>query len=101
MYVKTTGKDAPKAIAAAQKVWKGYATEFPFEYSFLDDDFNRMYKDDQRTGTLLNVFAIAAILISCLGLFGLATLYSTGENKRNRHKKGIGCKRHKLDHVAF
>ena len=53
MYVKTTGKDAPKAIAAAQKVWKGYVSEFPFEYSFLDDDFNRMYKDDQRQGRYL------------------------------------------------
>ena len=53
MYVKTTGKDAPKAIAAAQKVWKRYVSEFPFEYSFLDDDFNKMYQDDQRAGSFL------------------------------------------------
>jgi putative ABC transport system permease protein len=91
MYVKTTGKDAPKAIAAAQKVWKGYASEFPFEYSFLDDDFNRMYKDDQRTGTLFNVFAIAAILISCLGLFGLATYTAQVKTKEIGIRKVLGA----------
>jgi putative ABC transport system permease protein len=91
MYVKTTGKDAPKAITAAQKVWKGYASEFPFEYSFLDDDFNRMYKDDQRTGTLFNVFAIAAVLISCLGLFGLATYTAQVKTKEIGIRKVLGA----------
>jgi len=91
MYVKTTGKDAPKALAAAQKVWKAYASEFPFEYSFLDDDFNRMYKDDQRTGTLFNVFAIAAILISCLGLFGLATYTAQVKTKEIGIRKVLGA----------
>lgn len=91
MYIKTTGKDAPKAIAAAQKVWKGYASEFPFEYSFLDDDFNRMYKDDQRAGTLFNVFAIAAILISCLGLFGLATYTAQVKTKEIGIRKVLGA----------
>jgi putative ABC transport system permease protein len=91
MYVKTTGKDAPKAIAAAQKVWKDYASEFPFEYSFLDDDFNRMYKDDQRTGTLFNVFAVAAILISCLGLFGLATYTAQVKTKEIGIRKVLGA----------
>ena len=91
MYVKTTGKDAPKAIAAAQKIWKGYPSEFPFQYSFLDDDFNRMYKDDQRTGTLFNVFAIAAILISCLGLFGLATYTAQVKTKEIGIRKVLGA----------
>ena len=89
--VKTTGKDAPKAIAAAQKIWKGYVSEFPFEYSFLDDDFNRMYKDDQRAGTLFNVFAIAAILISCLGLFGLATYTAQVKTKEIGIRKVLGA----------
>ena len=91
MYVKTTGKDAPKAIAAAQKIWKGYPSEFPFQYSFLDDDFNRMYKDDQRTGTLFNVFAITAILISCLGLLGLATYTAQVKTKEIGIRKVLGA----------
>jgi len=91
MYVRTTGKDAAKAIAGAQKVWKTYPSEVPFEYSFLDDDFNRMYKDDQRTGTLFNVFAIAAILISCLGLFGLATYTAQVKTKEIGIRKVLGA----------
>jgi len=91
MYVKTKDKEAPRAIAAAEKIWKGYNSEFPFQYSFLNDDFNRMYKDDQRTGTLFNVFAIAAILISCLGLFGLATYTAQVKTKEIGIRKVLGA----------
>lgn len=91
MYVKTTGKDASKAIAAVQKVWKSYNPDFPFEYSFLDDEFNKMYSDDKRTGTLFNVFAAIAILISCLGLFGLATYTAQVKIKEIGIRKVLGA----------
>jgi len=81
IYIKTTGKDAPKAIAAVEKEWKQYNADFPFSYMFLDEVFNNLYKTEQRTGTLFNVFALIAILISCLGLFGLAT-YTAQVRKR-------------------
>jgi len=73
IYLKTTGRDAPKAIAAAESEWKNYNAGFPFDYSFLDDDYTNLYKSEQRTGLLFNIFAGIAIFISCLGLFGLAT----------------------------
>lgn len=91
MYVKTTGKDASKAIAAVQKIWKSYNPDFPFEYSFLDEEFNRMYSDDQRTGILFNVFAAIAILISCLGLFGLATYTAQVKIKEIGIRKVLGA----------
>ena len=81
VYIKTTGKDAPKAIAATEKEWKQYNADFPFSYMFLDEVFNNMYKSEQRTGILYNVFAMIAILISCLGLFGLAA-YTAQVRKR-------------------
>jgi putative ABC transport system permease protein len=91
MYIKTTGKDASKAIAAAQKVWKEYTNDFPFSYSFLDDDFNKMYQADQRTGVLFNVFAMVAIIISCLGLFGLATYTAQVKTKEIGIRKVLGA----------
>ncbi|HEY1871582.1 MAG TPA: FtsX-like permease family protein, partial [Chitinophagaceae bacterium] len=91
MYVKTTGKDASKAIAAAQKVWKEYSSDFPFSYSFLDDDFNKMYQSDQRAGILFNVFATVAIIISCLGLFGLATYTAQVKTKEIGIRKVLGA----------
>jgi putative ABC transport system permease protein len=72
IYIKTSGKDAEKVIAATKKNWLQYNADFPFTYTFLDDTFNDLYKSEQRTGFLFNIFASIAILISCLGLFGLA-----------------------------
>jgi putative ABC transport system permease protein len=91
MYIKTTGKEASKAIAAAQKIWKQYTPDFPFDYSFINDDYNKMYQADQRTGILFNVFAAVAILISCLGLFGLATYTAQVKIKEIGIRKVLGA----------
>ena len=91
MYVKTTGNDASKAIAAVQNVWKSYNPDFPLEYWFMDDEFNKMYSDDQRIGILFNVFAAIAILISCLGLFGLATYTAQIKIKEIGIRKVLGA----------
>jgi putative ABC transport system permease protein len=91
VYIKTTAAEAQKAIAAAQKAWKQYNSDFPFTYSFLDDDFNKMYADDQRTGTLFNVFAVVAILISCLGLLGLSTYTAQVKTKEIGIRKVLGA----------
>jgi putative ABC transport system permease protein len=79
MYVRTTGKDAARALAAAERIWKQYNADYDFNYTFLDSSFNDLYKSDMHVGTLFNCFAVVAILISCLGLFGLVTF--TAENK--------------------
>ncbi|MGZ8557946.1 MAG: ABC transporter permease [Chitinophagaceae bacterium] len=91
MYIKTTEKNASKAIASAQKVWKQYTADYPFDYTFLDDDFNRMYKSEQRTGTLFNIFAAVGIFISCLGLFGLATYTAEVKTKEIGIRKVLGA----------
>ena len=91
IYIKTTGKDAAKAIAAASNVWKKYTPDFPFEYSFLDEDFSKLYRSDQRTGSLFSVFAAVAIAISCLGLFGLATYTAQVKTKEIGIRKVLGA----------
>lgn len=91
MYVKTAAKDAAKAIAGVQKVWKSYSPGFPFEYAFLDDEFNRLYSDDLRTGALFNLFAVIVIVISCLGLLGLATYTAQVKVKEIGIRKALGA----------
>ncbi len=91
IYIKTTGRDAPKAIASVQKEWKQYNAGFPFSYSFLDEDFNKLYQSEERTGTLFNVFAGIAIFISCLGLFGLATYTAEVKRKEIGIRKVLGA----------
>jgi putative ABC transport system permease protein len=76
IYIRTTGADAAKSIRAAGALFKRYNKDYPFSYAFLDDTFDSLYRSEQREGTLFFYFAGIAILISCLGLFGLAA-YTT------------------------
>lgn len=91
LFVKTTGKDAPKAVNAVKTAWQRYNPNFPFDYSFLDETYDRLYKSDQHTGILFNVFAVIAILISCLGLFGLATYTAQVKVKEIGIRKVLGA----------
>ncbi|AYL94833.1 ABC transporter permease [Mucilaginibacter celer] len=91
LYVKTTGKDAPAAIKLVEKYWKQYNANFPYEYTFLDDTYNDMYKTEQHTATLFNIFAGIAIFISCLGLFGLATYTAQIKVKEIGIRKVLGA----------
>jgi putative ABC transport system permease protein len=73
LYVRTRPGQSADAIAATRHFSQQYDGEYPFDYSFLDEDFDKMYRADQRVGTLFDAFAIVCLIISCLGLFGLAT----------------------------
>jgi len=91
IYIKTTGREAPKAIAAAQTQFKHYNGQYPFSYSFLDEIFNNMYKGEQTEGTLFNYFAGIAIFISCLGLLGLATYTAQVRTREIGVRKVLGA----------
>jgi putative ABC transport system permease protein len=91
MYVKTTAKDAHKAIAAVAKLWKQYNPDYPFDYTFMDDSFDTMYKSDIRVGKLFNCFAVITIFISCLGLFGLVTYAAETKIKEIGVRKVLGA----------
>src|SRR4030095_14082110 len=88
---KTTTQDAQKAIAAAELQWKKYNAEYPFSYSFLDESFNNLYKSEQRTGLLYNLFAAIAIFISCLGLLGLAAYTAQIRTREIGVRKVLGA----------
>ncbi|GAB3557454.1 ABC transporter permease [Spirosoma fluminis] len=91
IYIKTTGKEAEPVLAAAERSWKQYNADYPFEYFFLDDLFDNLYKSEQQTGTLFNLFASIAILISCLGLFGLATFTAQVRTREIGVRKVLGA----------
>jgi putative ABC transport system permease protein len=91
VFIKTNAAQAQQAIAAAEQEWKKYIRDYPFQYSFLDQDFAKMYQSDQRTGILFQVFAIVAIIISCLGLFGLATYTAQIKTKEIGIRRVLGA----------
>ncbi|WP_313268273.1 ABC transporter permease [Sphingobacterium sp.] len=73
LYVKTSTTKAPDAIKALEKIYNRYPSDAPFSYTFVDQQFDNLYKSERRTGVLFNIFAGIAIFISALGLFALAT----------------------------
>ena len=91
MYVRTTGKDASRVLAAVKRVWEKYDPDHPFEYSFLDSLFDGLYETDTHVGQLFNCFALVTILISCLGLFGLVTFTAESKVKEIGVRKVLGA----------
>jgi putative ABC transport system permease protein len=91
MYVRTTGKDAAKALAAVSNLWKKYNPGYDFDYTFLDSEFGNLYKSDVHVGLLFNCFAVVAILISCMGLFGLVTFTAESRLKEISVRKVLGA----------
>jgi putative ABC transport system permease protein len=78
-------------VKNVEAIWKKLAPGESFSYSFLDDDFNGMYASEQRTGKIFVVFAILAIFIACLGLFGLATYAAEQRTKEIGIRKVLGA----------
>jgi putative ABC transport system permease protein len=75
----------------AEKKWKVMAPGMPFSYRFLDDSFDDMYRGEQRVGKIALIFASLAILIACLGLFGLVTFIAEQRTKEIGIRKVLGA----------
>jgi hypothetical protein len=90
-YVKVNGRDTQGAIKATEKIWKEYNPKFPFQYTFLDADYDEMYRSEERTGKVFAGFSIVAIIISCLGLFGLAVSTASQRTKEIGIRKVLGA----------
>lgn len=90
VYVKTTGRDAPLAIAAAKQQWEQYNSKYDFKYAFLDETFDRLYQAEDRRGMLFDIFASIAIFISCLGLLGLAAYTAQVRTREIGVRKVLG-----------
>jgi putative ABC transport system permease protein len=78
-------------IASAERVWKSLAPDRPFVYTFLDDDFTKMYTYEQRLGRIFVTFSILAIIIACLGLFGLTAFTAEQRTKEIGIRKTLGA----------
>jgi len=91
MYIRLTPGTIQPTIAEIEKIMKRYNPKTAFNYSFLDDAFERMYRSDIRTGKLFNIFAVIAIIVSCLGLFGLVTFAAETKTKEIGIRKVLGA----------
>ncbi len=87
LIIKLGAGNMQETIEFVQQKWEDFGTEHPFEYSWLDDTFNKMFDAERRTGHILTIFSILSVFISCLGLLGLIS-YTT-----NQRTKEIGIRK--------
>jgi len=91
MSVKINGNKAAQAISFIQSVWKKEYPDHPFDYEFLDDHFADVYRADTQVSSVVAVLAALAIVISCLGLFGLASYSAERRTKEVGIRKVLGA----------
>src|SRR6266496_3644909 len=89
--VRISSNNIPNVLAQIKNKWKTIASSQPFDYSFMDEDFNKLYTTEQRTGKIFITFAVLAILIACLGLFGLVTYAAEQRTKEIGVRKVLGA----------
>jgi putative ABC transport system permease protein len=90
ILIRYTGKPAA-AITYAENLWKQYASGDPFEYTFLDQNYDELFREEQRLSKLFLVFTGLAILIACLGLFALASFTAEQRTKEIGIRKAMGA----------
>jgi putative ABC transport system permease protein len=81
IIVKLSDGVVQETISFIQKVWDDLSTDYPFEYTWLEDEFNKLFDPERRTSQILTVFSILCMFISCLGLLGLVS-YSTSQRTK-------------------
>ncbi|MGF6846575.1 putative ABC transport system permease protein [Chitinophaga sp. W3I9] len=91
VLVRTQPGKAAATIQALEKISKQLNPAFPFSYGFVDQDINNLYKGEQQMGSLFNVFAMIAIFISCMGLYGLSAFMAEQRTKEIGVRKVLGA----------
>jgi putative ABC transport system permease protein len=91
IMVKVKTDDIPGFLAQAKKLWVSYDVQTPFSYYFLDDRFASMYAAEEKTGRIFSLFAVVAVLIASLGLFGLVAYTTEQRTKEIGIRKVLGA----------
>jgi ABC-type antimicrobial peptide transport system permease subunit len=96
IYIRIKPDDIPATIGFMKKIWNGIVPDYPFEYHFLDESFEELYKSEQQMSAITNYFTILGIFIACLGLFGLAAFMAERRTKEIGIRKVLGASVPKL-----
>jgi len=91
VLIKVESNDLEVVVDHIENTWQSFVSQFPFEYHFMDEDFEKLYKKEQNMGSLFQIFTALAVFISCLGLFGLATFVVERRTKEIGIRKVLGA----------
>lgn len=90
-FIKIDGSRVPEALKEIEAAFHRYSPGYPYRYLFYDEAFNRQYASDRQTGALFAGFGLLSILLSCLGLFGLASHTAERKTKEIGVRKVLGA----------
>ncbi|HLK26932.1 MAG TPA: ABC transporter permease [Puia sp.] len=91
LLVKLRGNNLPATISFLESKWKELVRTRPFEYRFMDEDYNKLYSSELRLGKVMNLFSTIAIVLACLGLFGLSSYTAQQRFKEIGIRKVLGA----------
>ncbi|MCG8604873.1 ABC transporter permease, partial [bacterium] len=91
MSVRISVEDMQQTIRQIERVWNELVTDYPFQYSFLDDHFAHLYQSDKQVSQVITIVAALAIVIACLGLFGLTSITTAQRTKEMGVRKVLGA----------
>ncbi|MCG2460091.1 ABC transporter permease [Flavobacteriaceae bacterium F89] len=91
LQAKISAEDIPSTLATLEAAWKAVFPNVPFQYTFLDKEFNSQYAADQKRGEIFTAFSVLTILISCLGLLGLVAFTTEQRQKEISIRKIVGA----------
>ncbi len=89
--VKIKGSDIAETMTALENVWHRFAPQWPIEYKFLDQDLDKQYRKEMQLGRIIRTFAILAVFVACLGLFGLSSFVAQRKTKEIGVRKVLGA----------
>jgi putative ABC transport system permease protein len=81
----------PKTLAGIKTLWNTYTSDYPFDYFWLDEDFNKQYGSEQLTASVFSNFSLLSILIACLGLYGLIAYTAVRRTREIGIRKTLGA----------
>ena len=84
-------KEINETVQFVENTWNDFVDNMPFEYSFLDEDYDNLYSNEKQTRKLFTIFTILAIFIACLGLFGLASFIADRKTREIGIRKVFGA----------
>jgi putative ABC transport system permease protein len=91
LLVKISGQNVEHTLLFLQSKWTSLVPTRPFEYRFMDDDYNKLYNAELRLGKLMDIFSATAILLACIGLFGLSSYSAQQKIKEIGIRKVLGA----------
>jgi len=89
--VRISGEHLPQTLTFLESKWKTMVPGIPYEVHFLDENYNKLYESEQRLGTVMNLFSGIAIVLACLGLFGLSSYAAKQRVKEIGIRKVLGA----------